>query len=85
MKQYKASNEIWIFLANLTDLRLRYGYTQKQMAHLLGIGIPSLRMIERGILPPRLSAKVILRAEETFGISAVKLLSENLKDEESTT
>ncbi|MBQ7301335.1 MAG: helix-turn-helix transcriptional regulator [Clostridia bacterium] len=79
MKPYKASNEIRIFFSNLIYLRRRHGYTQKQMANLLGIGIPSWRMIEQGILSPRLSTKVILRAEEKFGIPAYRLLSEKFE------
>ena len=74
----RIENEIQIFLTNLSYLRRKYGYTKKQMAHLLGIGLPSLRMIEQGILPPRLSTEVVLRAEEEFGIAAARLLSEKL-------
>ena len=67
------------FLENLSYLRHKYGYTQKQMANLLGISISSWRMMERGILPPRLSAKVILCAADMFGTPATKLFSEKIR------
>ena len=66
------------FLDNLAFLRKEHNLTQIQMAELLGIGITSWRMIERGIMPPRLSCEIIMRAEELFGIPAAHLLSESL-------
>ena len=65
-----------MFLSNLTYLRKKYGYTQLQMAKILGIGIASWCMIERGIMPPKLSAAVVYRAADAFGIPAARLFSE---------
>ena len=59
---------VFIFFENIRYLRKKHRLTQKQMAEILGIGIKSLSLIERGILPPRLSGAVLLRAEEYFKI-----------------
>lgn len=65
-----------IFLQNLAALRKQHHLTQKQMAQTLGIGIHSWRMIERGIMPPRLSTEVVYNAADAFGIPAARLFSE---------
>lgn len=69
-------NERQNFLFNLAALRKQHHLTQKQMAHILGIGIHSWRMIERGIMPPRLSTEVVYNAADAFGIPAARLFSE---------
>ena len=38
------------------------------MAEILGIGIKSLEKLENGILPPRLSVKIIFNIYYSFGI-----------------
>lgn len=73
-----------IFLENLTALRKKYNLTQKQMAQTLGIGIASWRMIERGEMPPRLSAKVVYRAAEAFGVVAAALFEDHEKQKSNT-
>lgn len=69
-------NERQIFLSNLTRLRQKHNLTQTQMANILGIGITSWRSIERGVMPPKLSAAVVYRAADAFGIPAARLFSE---------
>ena len=71
-------------LHNLIYLRRKHNLTQKQMAQTLGIGIVSWRMIERGVMPPRLSAKVVYRAADAFGVDASRLFSENAKIKSDT-
>lgn len=44
-----------ILTHNLLWLRKKHGYSQKTMAQLMGIGVKSLRALERGKLPPRLT------------------------------
>ena len=68
------------FLDNLAFLRKEHNLTQIQMAELLGIGITSWRMIERGIMPPRLSSAVVCRVNEVFGIPAEKLFCSVLSE-----
>ena len=65
-----------IFLKNLAALRKQHNLPQLQMAKILGIGIASWCMIERGIMPPKLSAAVVYRAADAFGIPAARLFSE---------
>lgn len=65
-----------IFLKNLAALRKQHNLTQTQMANILGIGITSWRSIERGVMPPKLSALVVYRAADAFGIPAARLFSE---------
>ena len=72
----KLFNERQNFLFNLEALRKQHHLTQKQMAQILGIGIHSWRMIERGIMPPRLSTEVVYNAADAFGIPAARLFSE---------
>ncbi len=54
----KSQNDWDIFVHNITWLRKHYGIFQKRMAVLLGIGIASLKAIENGQIPPRLSVEI---------------------------
>jgi transcriptional regulator with XRE-family HTH domain len=76
MKAQELSEECRMFLSNLTRLRPKHNLTQTQMAKILGIGITSWRSIERGVMPPKLSAAVVYRAADAFGIPAARLFSE---------
>ena len=53
---------------NIKKLRKEHGLSQKEMAQKLGIGSKSISMLEKGILPPRLSATVLIRIYQTYGI-----------------
>ena len=64
----KNEQELQNFCKNITLLRKRHGLSKKEMAKLLGIGIWSLNKIERGELPPRLNANVILAVYRQFGV-----------------
>ena len=70
------SHECQIFLYNLTILRKTHNLTQKQMAQILGISISSWRKIERGAMPPRLSAEVVYRAADAFEIAVAALFGD---------
>ena len=61
------------FCNNIRILRERNSLSQRKMADQLGIGIYSLRMIEKGILPPRLDWLVVLRIHEQFHILPEKI------------
>ena len=62
-------HEKQVFCKNVKKLRENYGYSKLKMAKILGIGIKSLSLIERGILPPRLKCEVLIRIANHFGIS----------------
>jgi len=66
------------FSRNIILLRAHYGYSQKHMAQLLGIGVESLRKIEKGIIPPRLTVDVIFAVQKHFHISPDTLFSKEL-------
>ena len=75
MNTKELSEERQNFLSNLTILRKTHNLTQKQMAQILGISISSWRKIERGAMPPRLSAEVVYRAADAFGLDAAALFA----------
>jgi len=57
-----------IFGKNIAYLRKSNKLSKKKMAEILGIGIKSLEKLENGILPPRLSVKIIFNIYYSFGI-----------------
>lgn len=71
-------NSIAIFFRNISGLRTHYGYSQKYMAQLLGIGVGSLRKIERGMIPSRLEIDIVFAVYKHFGISPSVLFSQEL-------
>ena len=73
-----ATDMLKIFSYNIIVLRAHYGYSQKRMAQLLGIGVGSLCKIERGIIPPRLTVDIIFAVQKHFHISPDTLFSEEL-------
>ena len=48
MHQYNT----YFFCQNIRRLRMEHKFSQKQMASMLGIGVKSLRLLERNIIPP---------------------------------
>ena len=71
--------EIKNLLHNLAFLRKQHGCSAAKMAALLGIGVGSLRQIERGILPPRLSTEDVFKAAKRFGIAPKDLFVRRLE------
>lgn len=66
---------------NLLILRKKYSLTQKEMAKKLGVGIKSLRSMERGIIPEKLTCDFLFAALFQFGIPPAKLFAPCLFDE----
>lgn len=60
--------EVNHFLRNIAWLRAQNGLSQKAMAKLLHIGVPTLKKIEAGELPPGLSSSIFFYVEDAFGI-----------------
>ena len=60
---------------NVAYLRKKHGLTQSQMANIMGVGIGTVRSLERGIVPPRMKACVLCRLHDYFHISADTLIS----------
>ena len=63
----KSKNFLY-FSYHIQRIRKEQKLTQREMAGRLGIGVRTLSMIERGILPPRLSCEIIFRIQDQFGI-----------------
>ena len=57
-----------IFCRNVLALRKKHNLTQAEMAKLLGIGVKSLRSLEKGEIPPRLSCGIIIIIYKEFGV-----------------
>lgn len=64
----KKSDCFLVFSENVKCIRKEAGLSQKEMAHMLGIGVSTLSKIENGVLPPRLSCSVLFRIQRHFGI-----------------
>ena len=64
----KESKEFLFFSQHIRRIRIENRMTQKEMANRLEIGVRTLSMIERGILPGRLSCEILFRVQEQFGI-----------------
>jgi len=63
------NDELKVFCENVKILRKRYGLTQKEMAEICNVGVRSIAMLEKGILPERLSASILFRLSYYFKIA----------------
>jgi len=54
-----ARDECAVFCENIRLLRQKHNLSKKDMAKILEISVHSLSMIERGILPTKLSCEVL--------------------------
>ena len=67
--------EMDTFCRNVKILREQYNLSKKEMAKIAGIGAASLAKIEQGIIPPRVSASIVIKLARHFGIKAHKLFA----------
>ena len=72
-------DEIQIFCDNIKILRRHNKLSKTAMCKIMRIGIRSLNSIEKGILPPRISCEVLIRACNYFSVLPKDMLSENIK------
>ncbi len=70
-------NEIESFCTNILALRKKYNLTQRQMARKLHIGVLSLRRLEHGTIPPRMTVEVLYYINMEFRIGADQMFQEN--------
>lgn len=66
---------ISIFCTNIKTLRLREKLSKTAMCKILKVSMRSLNSIENGILPPRTSCEVLVRACIYFDIRPKDILS----------
>ena len=71
-------NEKQIFCHNMLKLRKHLGMTQKDFAKALHIGVRSLSLIEKGRIPDRLGATILIRIYHCFGIMPSEMFSEEI-------
>lgn len=69
-----------IFCRNVACIRRRQGLTQKEMALILGIGIRSLRMLEKGCVPENLGVQMLIPLARLAGVRVSTLFHELLAD-----
>ena len=75
-------NEIIVFGYNLKKIRMDNGLSKVKMAQRIGIGIKSLIMLEKGILPPRLGASVLIGIYREFGVLPSEMFMSDKKVKE---
>ncbi len=61
--------QLQIFSKNIKLLRKKIPLNQSQMAELLNISVYSLRKLEKGIVPKKLSVEVVLNIIAIFKIN----------------
>ena len=62
-------NGRFVFCENIVRLRKKNGLSCKVMAKRLGVSEKTIRALESGVLPPRLSCAILFRIEREFGVS----------------
>ncbi len=73
MTQYK---EDVCFCTNVRNLRKMYNLTKEQMSKVMGIGIHSLNLIEKGIIPQKLSINAVFALARYFRIPPKNIFTE---------
>ena len=68
-------DELQCFCENIRQLRKEKKLSRYAMAKKLKIGVVTLRKIEQGIIPPRLSCKILLTIFDEFHIEPAKMFS----------
>lgn len=69
------------YCRNLSQLRKQFSITQKELAKIMGVSIPCISLIDRGLIPKRLPRRAMLRSAELFGYELVDLMRETLPRE----
>ncbi len=72
-------NEEMIFCKNVKILRLKNNLTPMEMAHICGIGVKTLSLIEKGIIPPRLSVSILVSISNYFRIRPYDMFDKVIK------
>ena len=80
MKKSNETNESIIFCHNVKLLRVKYGFTKKQMADIIGVSAYTLNQIESCTCPVRLKTHILLNISKYFHISIEALISSRLNE-----
>lgn len=57
-----------LFCKNIVLIREKYLFSEREMARSLGISVRQMKKIEKGVLPDRMTARIIFRASRCFGV-----------------
>ena len=68
------------FTYNVAWLRKHHKLSKKKMAEILNISVNSLSKLEKDIIPPRLTIKIIFDIWDYFGIHPAKQFGQRLSD-----
>ena len=78
MKKTTKKDDIAIFTHNVKYVRTENKLTITEMAKIMGISVNTLKIIESGILPPRLKVDVLFRIQAYFNIPAKYFVDKKL-------
>ncbi len=67
--------DVLIFCYNIRFLRRKYKLSRAEMAKRLGIGVQTLRALEKDEIPSRLSCEILFRIYNEFGICPKNIFS----------
>ena len=65
------------FCRNITVLRQKHKLSQKELSKILHISTRSVRLLERGIVPPKLDCAVLISIQTHFHIRPSEMFAEN--------
>ena len=82
MEFRKTQKEIYVLTQNIRILRKKHSLTKQEMARILKIGTGSLRKLENGELPQKLSVEVLFEIQRYFGISPYNMFSQVLSEDD---
>lgn len=72
--------ELKIFCENIKKLRIKNNLSKLAMARILGVAPWTVAKLEHGILPDRLSCRILSRMHHYFGVEISNLFRE-MRDE----
>ena len=78
MKKEAVENYQSLFIENVKWLRYKHSLSEKEMSKILGVSVLTLRRIENGEFPERLSITVIFRIQKYFKVEAKRVVGERL-------
>ena len=73
------NRELYALFQNIRNLKASHNLTQKEMAKICGVSLSTLRQLERNILPPRVSVRIIFNISNYFNLCPEQLFI-NLSD-----
>ena len=68
------------FCKNVTYLREKKQLTKKQMANIMGVNVNTLNSIENGVVPSKLSSRVLINLYNHFHISLDTFFNKDLEN-----